>query len=67
MAKFLQGDLVVVNRAIEYGPAAKGRMRSIRAGTPGVLVKGLTGGQWWAYFHGHPLIVLGDTADIRRR
>ena len=67
MSKFLQGDLVVVKRAIEYGPASKGRMRVIKTGTLGVLVKSLGGGKWWAYFHGYPLIVLGDTLDIRRR
>lgn len=65
--KFVQGDLVAVKTAIEYGPARRGRLKVIRAGTPGVLVKGLTGGQWLAYFHGHPMIVLGDTLDIRRR
>lgn len=69
MAKFVQGDLVKVTRAIEYGPPrrAGGRLSVIKAGTSGVLVKGLTGGQWWAYFHGHNLIVLADTLDIKRR
>ncbi len=67
--KFLQGDLVKTTRAVEYGPPrrAGGRLRVIKKGTPGVLVKGLTGGQWWAYFHGHNLILLGDPLDIKLR
>jgi hypothetical protein len=67
MATFSQGDLVKVKHAIEYGPCKRGRSCTIKAGTPGVIVKGLTGGEVVAYFHGHPVIVVGDTSTIRRR
>jgi hypothetical protein len=67
MAKFLQGDLIEAQSGIQYEIANTGALRTIQIGTPGVLVKSLGGGKWWAYFHGYPLVVLGDTLDIRRR
>lgn len=66
MSKFLQGDLIEAKYGIQYETSNR-QPRVIKTGTLGVLVKSLGGGKWWAYFHGYPLIVLGDTLDIRRR
>ncbi len=64
--KFLHGDLIQAKYGIGY-ETHKGDPRMIKMGTHGVLVKSLGGGRWWAYFHGYPLIVLENTADIKLR
>ena len=64
MVKFAQGDLIKVKHPFVYGP---GRKRTVRVGTPGVVLKSLTGGQMLAYFHGHPVLIVGQPATLRHR
>jgi hypothetical protein len=66
MTKFLQGDLIVSKYGIQYN-AGGGALRTVKVGTPGVIIKRLTGGQCLVYFHNYPVILLGEPGDIRRR
>jgi hypothetical protein len=66
MSKYQQGDLIIAKYGIPY-ETGEGAPRMIKNGTPGVIIKKLTGGQCLTYFHNYPVILLGDTRDIRRR
>lgn len=66
MAKFKQADLVEAKYGIQY-EVGRGSPRTVRIGTPGVIIKCLTGGQCLVYFHGYPVLLVGDMRDVRRR
>lgn len=66
MTKFKQGDLVEAKYGIQYD-TDNGAPRTVRIGTPGVIIKCLTGGQCLVYFHNYPVLLVGDMRDVRRR
>jgi hypothetical protein len=66
MAKFKQADLVEAKYGIQY-EVGGGSTRTVRIGTPGVIIKCLTGGQCLVYFHNYPVLLVGDMRNVRRR
>jgi hypothetical protein len=66
MSKFEQGDLIAAKYGIAY-EAGRGAPRVVKIGTPGVVIKRLTGGQCLVYFHNYPVLLVGDMRDVRRR